>query len=102
MITRILKLNEYSAQTIGQNPDIELDEEVLDALVELVGSEEEVEAAAEESFNELVSSFEKGELEASEEMVPEKLAIAALLVKLVELGKIGPDDADSFLEEYLD
>lgn len=102
MIKRILKLDEYSAQKFGQNPDIELDEDVLDALVELVGSEEDVEAAAEESFNDLVSSFEKGELEATDEMVPEKLAIAALLVKLVELGKIGPDEADSFLDEYLD
>jgi hypothetical protein len=87
---------------MGQNPDLNIDTKILDALVDIVGSEEEVESAAEESFNELMSAFENDELEASDEMVPEKLALAALIVKLVELGKIGPDEADSFIEEYLD
>jgi len=102
MIHRVFKLNEYSAYTMGQNPDLNIDTEILDALVDIVGSEEEVESAAEESFNELMSAFENDEIEASDEMVPEKLALAALIVKLVELGKIGPDEADSFIEEYLD
>jgi hypothetical protein len=102
MIHRVFKLNEYSAYTMGQNPDLNIDTKILDALVDIVGSEEEVESAAEESFNELMSAFENDELEASDEMVPEKLALAALIVKLVELGKIGPDEADSFIEEYLD
>jgi hypothetical protein len=102
MIHRVFKLNEYSAYTMGQNPDLNIDTEILDALVDIVGSEEDVESAAEESFNELMSAFENDEIEASDEMVPEKLALAALIVKLVELGKIGPDEADSFIEEYLD
>ena len=38
----------------------------------------------------------------SEESVPEKLAIAALVVKLVEMGKLGPDEADSFIADHLE
>lgn len=102
MSHRVFKLNEYSAYSMGQSPDLNIDEDILDALVELVGSEEEVESAAEESFNDLMSAFENNELEASEEMVPEKLALAALLVKLVELGKIGPEEADTFIADHLD
>lgn len=101
MAIRLARLNE---SYIGANPtdELNIDDTILDALVELVGSEEEVEAAAEASFNDLSASFEKDELEMTEEDMPEKLAIAALVVKLVEMGKIGPDEADSFIEEYLD
>jgi hypothetical protein len=102
MIHRVFKLNEYSAYTMGQNPDLNIDTDILDALVDIVGSEEDVESAAEKSFNELMSAFENDEIEVSDEMVPEKLALAALVVKLVELGKLGPEEADSFIEEYLD
>jgi hypothetical protein len=38
----------------------------------------------------------------SEESVPEKLALAALVVKLVEMGKLGPDEADSFIADNLE
>ena len=38
----------------------------------------------------------------TEEDVPEKLAIAALIVKLVELGKIGPEEADQFIADHLE
>lgn len=101
MAIRLARLNE---SYIGVNPtdELNIDDTILDALVELVGSEEEVEAAAEASFNDLSAAFEKDELEMTEEDMPEKLAIAALVVKLVEMGKIGPDEADSFIEEYLD
>lgn len=101
MAIRLARLNE---SYIGANPtdELNIDDTILDALVELVGSEEEVEAAAEASFNDLSAAFEKDELEMTEEDMPEKLAIAALVVKLVEMGKIGPDEADSFIEEYLD
>jgi len=40
-------------------------------------------------------------VEMSEEDMPEKLVIAALLVKLVEKGKLGPEDADGLIEKYL-
>jgi hypothetical protein len=100
MAIKLARLNE---SYIGANPsELNIDDSILDALVELVGSEEEVEAAAEASFNDLTSAFENDELEMAEEDVPEKLAIAALVVKLVEMGKLGPDEADSFIEEHLD
>jgi hypothetical protein len=100
MAIKLARLNE---SYIGANPsELNIDDSILDALVELVGSEEEVEAAAEASFNDLTSAFENDELEMSEDDVPEKLAIAALVVKLVEMGKLGPDEADSFIEEHLD
>jgi len=107
---RIMSLNEFSnCTTCGDNPsdaavldELNLDETMLDALVELVGSEEEVEEAAEAAFSDLTTAFEKNELEMSEEDVPEKLAIAALIVKLVELGKIGPEEADQFIADHLE
>ena len=107
---RIMSLNEFSNyNTSGANPaddsvldELNLDETMLDALVELVGSEEEVAEAAEASFNDLTNSFEKNELEMLEEDVPEKLAISALIVKLVELGKIGPEEADQFIADHLE
>ena len=101
MAIKLLRLNEsYS----GANPveELNIEESILDSLVELVGSEEEVEAAAEAAFNDLTSALEKEEIEMSEEDVPEKLALAALVVKLVEMGKLGPNEADSFIEEHLD
>lgn len=101
MAIKLARLNE---SYIGANPtnELNIDDTILDALVELVGSEEEVEAAAEASFNDLSAAFEKDELEMTEADMPEKLAIAALVVKLVEMGKIGPDEADLFIEEHLD
>ena len=36
-----------------------------------------------------------------EEDVPEKLAIAALMVTLVESGKLDPQEADDLIEKYL-
>lgn len=101
MENRIMSLQEYS-HGMGANPvDVNVAEEVLDALVELVGSEEEIEAAAKASFDDLSAAFEKGEIEMTEEDVPEKLAMAALMVKLVEMGKIGPEEADSFIADHL-
>lgn len=108
MNNKIMSLLEYSSSPasykMGAEPSEELNigDDILDALVELVGSEEEVEAAAEASFNDLTDAFEKNELEMSEESVPEKLAIAALVVKLVEMGKLGPDEADSFIADHLE
>jgi hypothetical protein len=103
MAHRILRLNEYT-NSWGSNPtesEMEFDESLIDELVELVGSEEEVEAAAQEAHEDLVAAFEKNEVEVGEEEVPEKLAIAALILKLVEMGKLGPEDADGLIAEYL-
>ena len=107
MAHRILKLDEYAENwnsNMGANPDeseVNIDESILDALVEIVGSEEEVEAAAKEAHDDLMAAFEKNEVEVGEEDVPEKLAVAALVIKLVEMGKIGPEEADSIIADHL-
>jgi hypothetical protein len=99
---RVMRLKEYRLNEMEeQDLDFNLDEELLDELVDLVGSEEEVESAAEEAYSDLADAAENGELEVSDEDVPEKLVIAALIVKLVEKGKLGPDDADGLIEKYL-
>jgi len=107
MAHRILKLDEYAGHWrshAGSNPDeseVNIDEAILDALVEIVGSEEEVEEAAKAAHEDLMAAFEKNEVEVGEEEVPEKLAIAALVIKLVEMGKIGPDEADQVIADHL-
>jgi hypothetical protein len=100
---KLMKLNEHAAYTVGANPDeLDISTEILDKLVELVGSEEEVEAAASAAFDDLAEAAGKEAVEMAEEDIPEKLAIAALVVKLVELGKIGPEEADEFIADNLD
>lgn len=77
------------------------DENLIEELIELVGSEEEVEEAAELCYNELMAAFQNNEIELEDEnIIPENLAFSALVVKLVELGKLDPDDAEGFLEDY--
>ena len=99
---RVMNFREYRLNEMEEaEVPFDLDESMLDELVEIVGSEEEVEEAAEDAYNELAAAAESGELEMSEDEMPEKLVIAALLVKLVEKGKIGPDDADGLIEKYL-
>lgn len=102
-MVKLLRLDEN--YTVGVNPDEEvelnLDTTALDELVELVGSEEEVEAAAKEAHEDLLAAFERNEVEMEEGDVPEKLAVAALVLKLVEQGKIGPEDADQFIADHV-
>jgi hypothetical protein len=97
---RVMSLREYRLNEM-EDTDLSLDEAMLDELVELVGSEEEVEAAAEEAHDDLAKAAEKGEVEVGDEDIPEKLVVAALLVKLVEKGMIGPEEADGLIEKYL-
>jgi len=91
----------FNAKQIYENAEtpIDMDETILDKLVELVGSEEDVEECAKEAFEELNASFEKNEVEFKEGESGENLAISALILKLVEKGKLGPQEADSFLED---
>lgn len=99
---RVMSFREYKLNEMEEiETPFELDESLLDELVEIVGSEEEVETAAEEAYTDLANAAESGELEMSEEDMPEKLVVAALLVKLVEKGKLGPEDADGLIEKYL-
>ena len=100
---KLMKLNEYDSHMASANPDeLDINTEILDKLVELVGSEEEVEMAASAAFEDLADAADKESVEMSEDDIPEKLAIAALIVKLVELGKIGPEEADEFIADNLD
>ena len=94
---KINRLNEMEEENLPFN----LDDALMDELVELVGSEEDIEAAAEAAYADLEAAAENEEVEMNEEDVPEKLAIAALLVKLVESGKLDPSDADGLIEKYL-
>lgn len=96
----------FEEYTQGANPTEEgmaaaemVDPTVIEKLVDIVGSEEDVESAAKEAFEELKASFEKNEMEIEDGDAPESLAMAALVLKLVEMGKLGPQEADSFIEE---
>jgi hypothetical protein len=102
MQRRIMSLREFKLNEMEElSLPIEIDDSFLDELVELVGSEEEVESAAEEAYEDLSAAAESGEVEISEDEVPENLVIAALVVKLVEQGKLGPAEADDLIEKYL-
>ena len=101
MAKQLSRLENFSEES-EETKQFDLNEETLERLVELVGSEEDVEMAAKESHEDLLKASEAGEIEYQEESVPEKLAIAALVVKLVEMGKLGPEDADQFIQEHLD
>jgi hypothetical protein len=93
----------FNAKKIYENAEtpMDMDETILDKLVELVGSEEEVEECAKEAFEELSKSFERNEVEIKDGEKGENLAISALILKLVEKGKLGPQDADTFLEDKI-
>lgn len=81
---------------------LDLDTTILDKLVDTVGSEEDIEQCAKEAFEELEKSVKDGNgIEFKDEDTPKKLAISALLVKLVEKGKLDPQAADDFLEAHL-
>ncbi|CAB4175515.1 hypothetical protein UFOVP1247_195 [uncultured Caudovirales phage] len=97
-----MSLREYRINEMEESDmPFELDESLFDELVELVGSEEDIEEAAEAAYDDLDSAAKNGDVEISDDEIPEKLVIAALLVKLVETGKLGPDDADGLIEKYL-
>jgi hypothetical protein len=85
----------------SENEDVNVNPDIIEKLVDLVGSEDEVEAAAKEAFEELQKSFDENEVELKEGDAPETLAMSALILKLVETGKLGPQEADSFIEENL-
>lgn len=99
---KLFRLNE--GYTYGANPSkesFELNSEAMDELVELVGSEAEVEEAAKSAHEDLVAAFERNEVEIGEEDVPEKLVMASLILKLVETGKLDPTAADDFIGKHI-
>lgn len=93
----------FDASRINENAEIEMDidETILDTLVDLVGSERDVEECAREAFEDLKKSFERNEIKVPKKGRGDHLAMSALVVKLVEKGKIGPQEADSFIENKL-
>ena len=93
----------FNASRLNESDDsnFDYDESILDAIVELVGSEQEVEDCAREAFEELEKAFERDEIRVTDGDVAEKLVISALIVKLVENGKLGPEEADNFLEDKI-
>ena len=98
---KILSLDEYRLNEMKEGMPFEIDDSLLDELVELVGSEEEIESAAAAAYADLEEAAQKGEVDINDDDVPENLALAALLVKLAEDGKISSEDANGFLEKYL-
>jgi hypothetical protein len=100
---RIMKWSEYRINESAEGmEELNIDDSIIEELVELVGSEEDIEAAAEAAYNDLMAAAESDSVEMKDDDVPEKLAIAALIVKLVEMGKLGPDEADEFIANNLD
>ena len=98
-----MKWSEYRINESAEGmEELNIDDSIIEELVELVGSEEDIEAAAEAAYNDLMAAAESDSVEMKDDDVPEKLAIAALIVKLVEMGKLGPDEADEFIANNLD
>jgi ATP phosphoribosyltransferase regulatory subunit HisZ len=103
-MNKIVSLRQFFAAKVNEEAEAEsldIDTSVLDELVELVGSEEDVEDAAASAYDDLAKAYEKGEVEMSEEDVPENLAIASLVLKLVEMGSIDPQEADDFIAKHV-
>jgi hypothetical protein len=99
---RVMSLHEYRLNEMEESDmPLDIDTKLIDELVDIVGSEEDIEEAAHAAFDDLARAAEDDSVEMSEEDVPEKLAVAALMVKLVELGKLSSEDADGLIEKYL-
>jgi len=86
----------------AETTELNLAEAIIEDLVDAVRSEEDVEAAAKEAYEDLKNAFESDEIEMMEEGVPENLAMSALVVKLVEQGKLDPKKADAFIGDNAD
>jgi hypothetical protein len=99
---RVMSLHEYRLNEMEESDmPLDIDTSLIDELVDIVGSEEDIENAAQAAFDDLSRAAEEDSVEMSEEDVPEKLAVAALMVKLVELGKLSSEDADGLIEKYV-
>ena len=99
--TTIKSFNEAS-ENEDRLANLDIAESILDELIEAVGSEEAVEEAAEEAFNDLKGAHESGLIEMMEEGIPENLAMSALVLKLVENGKLDIKKADAFIGDNVE
>lgn len=98
-ITSYSEFERSSGLFESEKKESTMDSSLIEKLVDLVGSEKDVEKAAKETYEELQKSYERNDIKPDEAKSAETLAISALIVKLVEKGKLGPADADDFLEE---
>jgi len=101
LATTIKQFNEENENQEKLN-NLDISDSIIDDLIEAVGSEEDVEAAAEEAYKDLKSAHESGSIEMLEEGVPENLAMSALVLKLVEQGKLDIKKADAFIGDNAD
>tara|TARA_B100000963_G_scaffold334854_1_gene328454 strand:- start:24242 stop:24667 length:426 start_codon:yes stop_codon:yes gene_type:complete len=106
-----IKRGKAIEDTMGEGPsedeetvsELNLAEDIIEDLVDAVGSEEDVERAAEEAYNDLKNAYDSNEIEMMDkDGVPENLAMSALVVKLVEQGKLDPKKADAFIGDNAD
>jgi hypothetical protein len=95
---KIKSLLEYQ----GVEEVFDFNTDLLDELIDLVGSEEEVEEAAELAYNDLVKKLDSNDFDMEEDEAPERLAVISLILKLIELNKLSPLDAEEILEKYLE
>jgi hypothetical protein len=101
LITNYNDFDKHYSILESEDTDLDMDTSVLSKLVDLVGDEQDIEDCAREAFEDLEKSFERDELKMEEGDQPEKLVMSALIVKLVEKGKLGPQEADEFIDENL-
>jgi len=103
-MNRIVPIRRFFPKSVNEREDsnsLDIDASVLDELVELVGSEKKVEKAAEAAYRDLLDAFEKGEVEVTDQEVPENLAVASLVLKLIDMGEIEPQEADDFISKHV-
>lgn len=97
--THTLNLEQFLNESSEDNLNVDI--ELLDDIVNMVGSEEEVEECAKEAYEELKAAFENDEATIDEIDSAELLAVTSLVVKLVEKGKIEPEQAEELLAKIV-
>jgi hypothetical protein len=95
-----LKLDNFLNEKYDESLNIDI--ELLDDIVNMVGSEECVEDCAKEAYEELKSAFEGGSAEVDNIDSSEVLAVSSLIVKLVENGNLKPEQAEELLYKIVD
>ena len=95
-----LKLDNFLNEKYDESLNIDI--ELLDDIVNMVGSEECVEDCAKEAYDELQSAFDSESATVDSIDSAEVLAVSSLIVKLVENGKLEPEQAEELLSKIVD
>ena len=95
-----LKLDQFLNEKYDESLNIDI--ELLDDIVNMVGSEECVEDCAKEAYDELKSAFDNDSATVDDIDSAEMLAISSLIVKLVENGNLEPEQAEELLSKIID